>query len=48
MKEIYIKHKDWNGICVINDNKIYRKEIIDEQGFYNIKINQKEMIFTLF
>lgn len=43
--EIFIKHKDWNGYCIIdnNSNKIIRKECEDEIGSY-IKNKNKLII----
>jgi hypothetical protein len=36
--EIYIIHKDWKGLCIINNNIVYRKDYNDEYGYYlNIK-----------
>lgn len=40
MNEIYIKHKDWEGICVLENNKLYRKNLNDEYGTYLIKYNK--------
>jgi len=37
--ELYIKHKDWEGICYIENDRIYRKNIIDEYGTYIINKN---------
>lgn len=34
MNEIYIYHKDWNESCILNDEKIYRKNNQDEYGKY--------------
>ena len=40
--EIFIKHKDWNGICYLDHNKfiITRKEYTDETGKYVIDKNK--------
>jgi hypothetical protein len=40
--EIFIKHKDWNGICYLDNNKfiITRKEYTDETGKYVIDKNK--------
>jgi hypothetical protein len=38
--EIYIVHKDWEGICCISDNTIYRKNFNEEHGTYNIIKNK--------
>ena len=40
MKQIFIKHTDWEGICFINNNKIYRKNILNENGDYIINNNK--------
>ena len=32
MNEIYIKHKDWEGLCVLENNRLYRKNLNDEIG----------------
>lgn len=37
--DIFIKHKDWNGFCYFNNNKIFRKNIDDEFGDYFLKDN---------
>jgi len=39
-KEIYIYHKDWNDICIINENKIYKKNDIGEYGKYESNNNK--------
>jgi len=33
--EIYIIHKDWEGLCIYINNKIYRKDYKEEYGNYN-------------
>ena len=40
--EIYIQHKDWNGICYLDEYKscITRKDYIDETGIYIIDKNK--------
>lgn len=38
--EIYIVHKDWEGICYINNNIIHRKDFNEEYGVYNIIKNK--------
>jgi len=41
MNEIYIKHVDWSGICVLDENNIiYRKNIPDEKGTYDLFENR--------
>ena len=44
MKEIFIVHKDWKGICIINSEHIYRKDYNEEIGTY-IKTKNKLTIF---
>lgn len=33
-EEIFINHKDWNGYCIIKNNKIIRKDYLDEEGIF--------------
>jgi hypothetical protein len=40
MNEIYIKHKDWEGLCVLENNRLHRKILNDETGNYFIKDNK--------
>jgi len=40
MSEIYIKHKDWEGISVLENNKLYRKNLNDEHGTFLKKYNK--------
>lgn len=40
MNEIYIKHLDWSGICILDENKIYRKNFPDETGTYKLYENR--------
>ena len=40
LKEIYIIHKDWEGLCILNENIIYRKNFKEEYGKYYIKRNK--------
>jgi hypothetical protein len=40
MSEIYIKHKDWEGVSIIENNKLYRKNLNDENGTYTKKYNK--------
>jgi hypothetical protein len=35
-----IMHKDWNGKCCLNNNKIYRLDYNDENGYYIIEKNK--------
>jgi hypothetical protein len=37
---IYIIHSDWEGICYLKNDKIYRKNFDDEYGFYTINYNR--------
>jgi len=41
---IYIKHKDWEGVCLFNNdnnnNYICRENVLDEKGKYNINFNK--------
>jgi hypothetical protein len=39
-KNILIIHKDWNGKCYFENNKIYRNEYIEEYGNYIIEKNK--------
>ena len=39
MNEIYIIHTDWDGICILDENNIYRKNL-DEKGTYSIYQNK--------
>jgi hypothetical protein len=36
---IYLTHNDWNGECIINKNKLIRKDYPEEVGTYIIKKN---------
>jgi len=38
--KIYILHNDWNEICYLENNKIFRKSNKEEYGIYNIKNNK--------
>ena len=38
-KEIYIKHIDWEGPCIFDNNKIFRKDIMSEFGRYELNDN---------
>jgi hypothetical protein len=37
---IYIIHHDWEGFCYIKNDKIYRKDLEEEYGFYTITYNK--------
>jgi hypothetical protein len=39
-KFINIIHKDWNGKCFLENNKIFRMDNKDESGYYNIEKNK--------
>ena len=39
MNEIYIIHTDWDGIGILDENNIYRKNL-DEKGTYSIYQNK--------
>ena len=43
MTKLYIYHKDWEGTCIIENNQIFRENMIDEFGTYEI-INNKLLI----
>ena len=43
MNKLYIYHKDWEGTCIIENNKIFRENLIDEFGIYEM-INNKLLI----
>ena len=36
MDSIYIYHRDWEGTCIFNNNKIYRENYSEEYGLYQI------------
>ena len=39
--EINIINKDWNGICVLeNSQRLVRKDILNEHGWYEIEKNK--------
>ena len=40
MNEIYINHKDWEGICYLKNDTIYRKDFINEYGKFIIFNNK--------
>lgn len=40
MSEIYIKHKDWEGLSILKNNELYRKNLNDEYGTYLKKYNK--------
>jgi hypothetical protein len=40
MNDVFIKHKDWEGLCYFSNNKIIRKDIDNEIGDYIIKNNK--------
>jgi hypothetical protein len=41
MNEIYIKHLDWSGICILDENNIiYRKDFPTEKGLYDLFENR--------
>lgn len=40
MGEIHIIHKDWEGICIIENDIIYRKNCSEESGNYTINKNK--------
>jgi hypothetical protein len=37
---IYIIHNDWEGFCYLKHDKIYRKDIENEYGYYTINYNR--------
>jgi hypothetical protein len=46
MNEIYIIHKNWEGLCILDKDKIYRKEYInDEFGTYIKNENKLKIIW---
>ena len=47
LNEIYIYHNHWNEICIIDDQKIYRKNNKDECGDYEIKNNRLIILWKL-
>jgi hypothetical protein len=40
---LYIYHKDWEGKCILDNNKIYRENLLEESGTYEI-VNNKLLI----
>ena len=47
LNEIYIYHNDWNELCIIDGEKIYRKNNKDEYGDYEIKNNKLRILWKL-
>ena len=39
-KTIYIYHRDWEGTCILDNNKIMRENMNDEFGYYEIIKNK--------
>jgi hypothetical protein len=40
INNLYIYHRDWEGTCNLDNNKIFRENFIDEFGIYEIKNNK--------
>ena len=40
MNEIYIIHLDWEGSCLLNNNKIYRRNYEEESGNFTLLYNK--------
>lgn len=45
MVEIYIIHKDWEGICILEKERIIRKNCNEEKGNYSILKNKMTIIW---
>ena len=46
LSEIYLQHKDWNGLCCLDksNNKIYRKDIVDNDDYGYVSFLDNKMV----